>query len=390
MTLLHNPRRRAAGLPLLSAAEELGPDAAREVLSMLSRCPIYEPTPLWRLDALARELGLGGVAFKDESFRLGLNSFKALGGVYAAAEIVAAHAARTLGRKVDPAELTGPQVRETARALTFVCASDGNHGRAVAAGARLFGARCVVFLHEGVSQARARSIAALGADVRRTPGTYDHSVEAARETALSEGWILVPDTAEDGAAAIPRLIMRGYTVLIQEALDQLGHAPSHIFVQAGVGGLAAAVAGYCASRFGDAGPRIVVVEPERANCLLRSCQAGQPVEIPQGEPTLYAMLECLRPSQPAWMVLDAYADDFMDVPDSAAAPAMRRLARPLAKDPKIVSGESGASGLAALFTACADPDARRALGLSGASKVLLIGTEGATDPAVYRRLVGRI
>ena len=390
MTLVHNPRRRAAGQPLLPAAEELGPGAAREVLSLLSQCPIYAPTPLWRLDALAGELGLGGVAFKDESFRLGLNSFKALGGVYAAAEIAAAHAAKTLGRKIDPAEQSGPEVRCAARELTLVGARDGNHGRAVAAGARWFGARCVVFLHEGVSQARCDWIAALDAEVRRTAGTYDHSVEAARQTALREGWILVPDTAEDAAAAIPRLIMRGYTVLIQEALDQLGRAPSHIFVQAGVGGLAAAVAGYCASRFGDAGPRIIVVEPERANCLLQSCQAGEPIEIPQGPPTLYAMLECLRPSQPAWMVLDPYADDFMDVPDSAAAPAMRRLARPLAPDPEIVSGESGASGLAALLTACADPDARRALGLSGVSTVLLIGTEGATDPAVYRRLVGEL
>ena len=387
MTLLRNPRRRGSGLPPAPGLEDLDRQAADVVLRLLALCPAYAPTPLWRLDALAGDLGLGGVAFKDESFRLGLNSFKALGGVYAVAEIVSAHAAEALGRPVEPSDLTSGAVRAIAADMTFVCASDGNHGRAVAAGARLFGARCVVFLHQGVSQARCDWISALGAEVRRTPGTYDHSVEAARQAALAEGWLLTPDTSDDPEAEIPRLIMRGYTVLIQEALDQLGRAPTHVFVQAGVGGLAAAVAGYCVNRYGDAGPRIVVVEPEGANCLLQSARAGHAIEIAQGPETLYAMLECLRPSEPAWRVLDAYADDFMDVSDAMAAPAMRRLAFPIGSDPRIVSGESGATGLAALLTACAAPDLRAALALSRDSVVLLLGTEGATDPERYRQLI---
>ncbi|MEI9994397.1 MAG: diaminopropionate ammonia-lyase [Rhizomicrobium sp.] len=378
-----------ASNPMPPAVAALGMAAAREVLGLLACCPVYKPTPLWHLDALAAELGLGGVFFKDESYRLGLNSFKALGGVYAIAEILRGRAERETGRTISPRDLLSDDVRGIASEMTFACASDGNHGRSVAAGARLFGARCVVFLHEGVSAARRDWIAQLGADIRIVPGTYDHSVEEARRESLHRGWTLVPDTAEQSDAEIPHLIMRGYTVLIDEAIAQLPRPPTHVFVQAGVGGLAAAVTAYCGNRFGHDAPRIVVVEPERANCLLESCRSGGLLEIPQTEPTIYAMLECLRPSQPAWDILDTGCDDFLDVPDALAVPAMRRLAFPTAPDPAIVSGESGATGLAGLLAVCAREVWFDALGLSRAATVLLIGTEGATDPEQYERLVGK-
>ncbi|HYE52453.1 MAG TPA: diaminopropionate ammonia-lyase [Azospirillaceae bacterium] len=376
------------GRPLEPAdAAFLSGDAALAVERQIGLCPRHRPTPLLALDVLAASLGLGGIAVKDEGQRLGLGSFKALGGTFALIRLVLEAAGRALGREVAPEELQAPAVRSVAADQVFCCATDGNHGRSVAAGARLVGARAVVFVHEGVSAERADAIARLGATVVRVPGTYDDSVAEAARRSAAEGWCLVSDTSWPGYERIPGLIMQGYTLVVREALQALAMPPTHVFVQAGVGGLAAAVAGHLALVCGTARPTVVVVEPDRAACLLESARHGQPTPVAPGRPTVMAMLECYEPSLSAWRILSRSADAFMTCTDADAIAALRRLARPLGTDPAIVAGESGAAGLAGLLRAAGDPGIRAALGLDGASRVLLINTEGATDPGRYASLL---
>jgi len=389
MEMIRNTRRR--DLTELPANEFVGVDAPHRVRLFLNLCPKYQSTPLYQCDGLARLLGVHQIFVKDESQRLGLQSFKALGGIYAIFELLSRAAARRLGRPVEPSQLLSPQILSIGREMTFVCASDGNHGRSVAAGARLVGAQCVVYLHSGVSEQRARWIATLGASVVRFDGTYDESVVAAQEAARRKGWTLVADTGITADDEVPGLIMRGYTVIADEMIEQFADRrtfPTHFFVQAGVGGLAAATLGHFAARLGRNAPISVVVEPESSRCLLESCRNGEVTEVPHTAPTIYAMLECNRPSPLAWQILDPTADFFVSIDDSLAVPAMRALANPIAGDPTVVAGESGIASFAALNWACLNAAARSTLSLGSNSVVAVINTEGATDPLRYRELVG--
>jgi diaminopropionate ammonia-lyase len=340
------------------------------------------------MPALAAELGVGALFVKDEGPRLGLGSFKALGGAYAVTRLVLEEASRRLGRDVGAAELQSADVRAVASRMTFACATDGNHGRSVAQGAALVGARSVIFVHSGVSEARVAAIARYGAEMVRVDGTYDDSVAEAARVCVERGWIALSDTSWPGYERIPALVMQGYTVLVREALAAMPQPPTHAFVQAGVGGLAAAVAGHLAAVFGRDRPTFVVVEPDRAACIFESARAGRAVRIAPGPPTIMAMLECYEPSLVAWRLLARVADAFMTVDESDAVAVMNRLARPARGDPAVVAGESGGVGLAGLIRAAADPRARSMLGLDGDSRVLVVNTEGATDPARYRELVG--
>jgi diaminopropionate ammonia-lyase len=362
-------------------AETLGMKAAEEAERYLSFRDDHSPTPLHTLRSLAAGLGVGAIHIKDEGFRLGLGSFKALGGSYAVIRLVLEEASRQLGREVDIAELYSGEVRSIAGRMTVACATDGNHGRSVAQGAHLVGAKAVIFVHSGVSEERVAAIARFGADMIRVKGTYDDSVAEAARAAAAQGWIVVSDTAWPGYERIPGLVMQGYTAMVRETLRQLPGPPTHVFVQAGVGGVAAAVAGHLALVFGDQRPTFIVVEPARAACLFKTAQAGHLVKIEHGEPTVMAMLECYEPSLVAWRVLSRVADE-----DAVAV--MNRLARPARNDPAIVAGESGGAGLAGLIRAAADPGIRASLDLDGASRVFVINTEGATDPERYTELVG--
>jgi diaminopropionate ammonia-lyase len=345
--------------PILSlAAEEV---ARREISSW----PGYAPTPLRDLQSIARELGLAAVAFKEEQHRFGLRSFKALGGAYAVKKLAAAPG--------------GPPA-------AVCCATDGNHGRSVAWGAREAGLRCVIYIHEGVSEGRAQAIRGFGAEVRRVGGNYDDSVRIAAADAAREGWTVVSDTSWEGYQDIPRDVMQGYGVMVGEAIAQGGgeaSPPTHVFVQGGVGGIAAATVAHLWERFGAARPRVVVVEPDKADCLTRSAEAGRVVHLSGDLDTIMAGLSCGEPSPLAWAVLDPGADAFMAIGDAAIAPAMRALAAL-----GVVGGESGVAGLAGLRIAATDRAMRGALGLDASSRVLLFGTEGATDPALYEELVG--
>lgn len=369
-------------------AATLGADAAAAALEVVSLRPEYRPTPLHALPSLARELGVAAVHVKDEGHRLRLGSFKALGGAYAVIRIVQEEAGRVLGRTVEAADLQSPDVRAVAAGLTFCCATDGNHGRSVAQGAQLVGAKAVIFVHARVTDDRVAAIARFGAEMVRVDGTYDDSVEEAARVADRRGWTLVSDTSWPGYERVPGLVMQGYTVLVHEALAAMPEPPTHVFVQAGVGGIAAAAAAHMALVLGDRRPVFTVVEPERAACIFACARDGGMAKIAHGEPTVMAMLECYEPSLVAWRVLSRVADAFMTVTDDAAVAVMNRLARPAAGDPAIVAGESGGAGLAGLIAAAGDPAARAAIGLDAAARVLVVNTEGATDAGRYRELVG--
>lgn len=377
------------GKPLTAEdAETLGIAASAKVETYLSGRQGHAWTPLWALQDLAAELGVGSIHVKDEAYRLGLSSFKALGGAYAVARLVLEEASRRLGRVVDVSELQAPAVRAIASTMIFACATDGNHGRSVAQGAQLLGARSKIVIHAGVSDERAAAIARFGADVIRVSGNYDDSVARASQLAEAEGWTIVSDTSWPGYERIPGLVMQGYTALVREALLQLPAPPTHVFVQAGVGGIAAAVFAHLSIELGDRRPTFVVVDPSKSACLFESAKAGRAVKIAHGEPTVMAMLECYEPSLVAWRILSRVADGFMTVEDEDAIAVMNRLARGTGRDRPIVAGESGGVGLAGLIKALEDGGAARQLGLDGGSRVLVINTEGATDPARYAELVG--
>jgi diaminopropionate ammonia-lyase len=381
------PTYRAALLP--EDAAYLDARAASEVEDMLRLCPAHRPTPLVSLDELARSLGVQRIYVKDESTRLGLGSFKALGGVFAVGRVVLEQARNVLGRTLEPAELLSDAVRGVARSLTICCATDGNHGRSVAAGARMLGARAVIFVHEFVSAQRVAAIAAHGAEVRQVAGNYDDCVALAFRESATNGWTVVSDTSAPGYEDIPRIVMQGYTAMVREVCRSLQQPPSHVFVQAGVGGLAAAVAGHLSLVYGVQRPSVIAVEPERAACLYASHQAGRRVAVAPREPTIMAMLECYEPSLVAWRVLSRVIDAFMLVAEEDAVASMRQLATPVGADLPLVSGESGAAGLAGLLKAVQLRRGAELLGLDRSSRVLLFSTEGATDPASYQQHVGR-
>lgn len=378
-SLFPNPRVGTPGLTVLPAV------GFRRAKAEIASWPGYQPTPLRDLPGLAAGAHLATLRLKDESSRFGLGSFKALGGAYAVATLLLNQLARAgVAPAATTADLAAGTYRASTQAITVTCATDGNHGRAVAWGAQRFGTRCVIFVHEMVSQNRIDAIARYGAEVRRVPGTYDDAVREATRQAEANGWFVVSDTAWPGYTEVPRDIMQGYRLMADEAADQwTGPPPTHVFIQGGVGGVAAAVSVQARARFAPA-PALVVVEPDRAACLLASAELGERTAIPGDLDTVMAGLACGEPSLLAWQELERAACAFMAIPDEAALETMRLLA-----GEGIVAGESGVAGLAGLLLAAADPAGRASLGLDTGSSVLVFSTEGATDSAAYDTIVGK-
>ncbi|WP_222946946.1 diaminopropionate ammonia-lyase [Streptomyces sp. TRM49041] len=338
--------------------ELVGLDHAASARAYFHRHPSYRPTPLRSLPALAGTAGVASIRLKDESARMGLSSFKALGGMYAVARLVRAEAQERHGPHATEEEL-----RAVAARTPFICASAGNHGLSVTTAVRQLGGTVVVFLSEGVPEQFARGLRSLGAEVQRSGRDYEQSMAAAREATERHGWRLVSDSSWEGYTVVPLNVMRGYTVLFEEIEDR----PTHIFVQAGVGGLAGAAAAYARDRWGER-PRIVVVEPQAAPCLLVSAREGRPVRV-EGGPTVLGRLDCREPSLLAWQLLSRLADAFVTVTDEEAEAAARLLA---AEGVRVSAcGAGGAAGLLAL-----EPAVRTALGLGADARVLVIGTEG--------------
>ncbi len=388
MTLLLNsdPQYR---LPLDEAdRQSLGDSAAAEAQQFLLERHDYSTTPLHELQSLAQRMGVSTVFVKDESTRLGLGSFKALGGSYAVTRVVLEEASRRFGRSFGPGDLRNPAVRGVAQTMTVACATDGNHGRSVAQGAQLIGANAVIFVHAGVSDERVLAISRLGARIIRVDGTYDDSVAEASRVSTENGWIVVSDTSWPGYERIPALVMQGYTAMVGEIMNQIPSPPTHLFIQAGVGGIAAALAARLALLMQDRRPFVTVVEPDRAPCVLQAARSGKAVKIEAGESTVMAMLECYEASMVAWRILSRVGDAFMTVDEDEAIGAMKLFANQAGRDMPIVAGESGAVGLAGLMRVANNEEMRRAIGLGPNSRVLLVNTEGATDPDRYAKLTG--
>ena len=373
----------------------MSPDAVNSALKFHRSFPEYSVTPLRSLKNFAAEINIGGLYVKDESFRFGLNAFKVLGGSYAIGKFVAKQLGRDI-EEVDYPFLTSDAFKRDFSPCTFFTATDGNHGRGVAWAANRLGQKAVVLMPAGTVKSRFENIRKLGADVTIEPFNYDDCVrKAALLSAQIPSSVVVQDTTWEGYEEIPLHIMQGYGTLIAEALDQMaaqGVAPTHVFVQAGVGSLAAAVQGYLVNRFPENTPKVIVMECRAADCFYRSAMAGDgdAVAVSGALDSIMAGLCCGEASPVAWDILKNHATAFISCEDTVSAGGMRRLSSPVGDDARIISGESGAVGMGLVDLICRDPvyiPLRQALNLDSTAQVLLISTEGDTDPARYRSIV---
>lgn len=343
-----------------------------QVRSFHRSLPGYAPTPLQNLRGLASALGIGGLLVKDESQRFGLKAFKVLGASWAL------HRLRE--------ERSGP--------FTVATATDGNHGRAVAWAARRLALPAVIFIPAYSAKARVENIRREGARVELVQGHYDDAVRRCAEASAANDWQVVADVGYEGYLEIPHWISEGYSTLFAEIEEQREDAglpaPDVVLIQAGVGGLLHAAVDHFRSRDGQ--PILVSVEPDEADALYRSIDSpdGQPVTSPGSQRSIMAGLNCGAVSLAAWPSNRLGVELFITIQDRYAEAAMLRLARPQGGDPVIEAGESGAAGLAGLLALLESPElseAKRFLALGPHSDVLVINTEGATDPEGYRRVV---
>lgn len=347
----------------------------------------YTPTPLEHLKGLAGNINVGELFYKNEGPRFGLRSFKALGGSYAAQCVLQREISKTIGLDVSLADIRTAKYAAECGDITLISATDGNHGRALAWGCKRFGTPCRIYIHAEVSEGRAQAMRDLGATVIRIEGDYDTSVMLAKKEAHDNGWHVVSDTSWPGYSQPPRDVMSGYSVMTQEICSELDYAPTHVFLQGGVGGLAAGVVAGFRQYWGDASPRVIIVEPDLAACLLESAKTGKVTNVAIAEETLMAGLSCGEPSELAWEILVEEASDYLSIPEELVAPTMRLLANPTNGDKPIEAGESAIAGLAALIVARQDTELSQKLELDGQSRVLLIGSEGVTDEAIFKTIM---
>lgn len=347
-------------------------DEWRLVAHFFDARPEIAPTPLVALPALAQRLGVGRLLAKDEGARGDLRAFKLLGARFAIEQLLA------------DGTVTPGQV--------LVCASEGNHGRGVAHTARRIGCQARIYLSESVAEARAEAIAGDGATIVRVAGSYDDAVRVAASDAARHGWMVISDTSWDGYERIPKLIMLGYTRLMDEVARALptGTRPDVVFVPGGVGGLLAAVAVWSQQCWGES-TRVVAVEPTAAACLQASARAGQPTRVPGPLPTIMGPLRCGEVSPLAFTAAFPLVAGYIAIDDEWTMRAMRQLAAPGGEDPAVAAGASGAAALGGLLAALEDPaaaDLRHRLALGRNSTVLLLVSEGVTDPPLWRQVVG--
>jgi len=357
--------------------------------------PGYTMSPLRALPNLAQMFGVGGIWVKDESVRLELNSFKVLGGSFAMYRFIQDKLG--LGdEQMNYEYLASAEVKQKLGNITFASATDGNHGRGIAWAAQKLGFECVIYVHSETSARRIDAIRSYGARVEVIAGNYDDAVRQIVVDAEKYGWEIISDTSWEGYTRVPGWIMQGYTTMTAEIQEQLSGQglikPTHIFVQAGVGALAAAVIGYYHSLFGQDAPKCIVVEPENAACLYHTARVddGDVHSIEGNLDTIMAGLACGEPSQIAWNALKDTADAFVSVPDYIAARGMRMYATPLVGDPFIVSGESGAVTLGAFVSILKEngvDELRDFLDINEDSQILFLNTEGNTDPLQFRRII---
>lgn len=389
--LVANPQARRTPYPV-ELRQVMNMETARESRRWLARWAELssEPTPLYDLPGVADQLGIARLSVKDESVRSPLGSFKALG-----APIALLRQIMRLHPDLDAGDVLAGRYADSLEGYTVISATDGNHGRSLAAAARDAGCRCVIVLHAEVSQEREDAIAAYGAHIVRIAGDYDDSVEEAARLAAENGWQVISDTSYAGYEDIPRDVMQGYGIISEEIADRASANGSgydgytHVFLQGGVGGLPAGVIAYLWELHGEQRPRFVVVEPEQADCLLQSALQGRAARASgTSVDSVMAGLACGETSPLAWRFLEHSVDHFMTLEDKGVAPAMRLLAQGSDRDIPIVAGESGVAGLVALCALRDKPALAAQVGLDARSRVLIVNTEGATAPDLYRSLVG--
>jgi diaminopropionate ammonia-lyase len=374
----------------------LAPQEAEKARAFHRSFAEYAPTPLVSLPRLAEYLGIRALFIKDESPRFGLNAFKVLGASYAIGQYLAERLGRDIG-ELSADELRSEAVRKQLGEITFTTATDGNHGRAVAWTARQLGCKAVIYMPRGSDPVRLENIRAHGAEATITDLNYDDAGRLSEKMAREHGWVIIQDTAWPGYEDVPTWIMQGYTTLAVEAVEQMREmgtaAPSHVFLQAGVGSFAGGVLGFLAASL-DTLPTVTIVEPDKADCIYKSALAGdgRPHTVTGDLDTLMAGLACGEPNTISWPILRDYAAAYVSCPDYLAATGMRVLATPLKGDPVVISGESGAvtTGLLHLLMEAETGKAaalREELGLDKEATVLLVSTEGNTSPRAFRDAV---
>ena len=358
-------------------------DVAKKLRSIYSGMPEYFRTPLVSLEKLSETLGVGKIWVKDESYRFCLNSFKSLGGIYAIYRTLEEMA----GRSISISEIFSSSFKENVGELTFSAATDGNHGLGVAWASMKLGQKAVIYLPKGTVPQRIEAIRKTGAKAVVIDGNYDDAVEKMARDGENEGWQVISDTAWEGYQDIPRWIMQGYTVLFDEAMEEINEngfdMPTHIILQAGVGSFSASGVGYFNSIYGKKRPISIIVEPDNAACFYESIQIndGKPHRARGDLSTIMAGLSCGVPNPIAWDIHLDYSDVFVSCKDELSALSMRVLGNPLKGDKRIVSGESGAIGLGVLM------HIKKDLEIGKDSEILLISTEGDTDPKGYLDVV---
>jgi diaminopropionate ammonia-lyase len=346
----------------------------------------YTKTPLHLLSKIASEIGVKNIYYKDESSRFDLGSFKALGGTYGVLKFIHHALQLELGKGVSIQDIHQGKYSKQVLKYTVTTATDGNHGRSVAFGAKLFGCKCQIYIHSEVSAGRQKAMEDLGANVVRISGNYDESLQICIDDAKKNNWHVISDTSYEGYTKYPRYIMAGYNVMAEEISDQIKDRPlpTNIFLQGGVGSFPAAICGYFWEKFPDNNIKFVVVESEHAPCLIRSAQNNQMTLVNIKQETMMAGLSCGEPSLLGWEILRLGADDFITINDSSIPRLMRLLAK---NSLEIEAGESSVAGLAGLMESMKDRNISEAMGLNEESIVLLFGTEGATDPEIYSAIV---
>ena len=335
-----------------------------EAIEAISSWDNYAPTPLIKLNKLNEELKFKNIYYKDEDKRFDLRSFKALGGAFAVYKIAS--------KKKD---------------ITVSTATAGNHGRSVAWGAQRLGVKCKIFISEFVSESRAEAMRNLDAEVIRVKGNYDNSLKECIKQSNKNNWEIVQDVSWEGYKEVPKLIMAGYTIMVKEIINEIDkNSITHVFLQAGVGGMAAAIiAGF--AKLSKTIPQFIIIEPENADCVFQSIKNNKPTTVDIKKETVMGGMSCGDVSSIAWEILKNSANYCLTIPDEAISTAVALLAEKRLSDKKIIGGECAVPGVIALIGSFNNKEYLDKLELNEQSNVLLFGCEGLTDNAMYQKLL---
>ena len=333
---------------------------------VISNWENYSSTPLENLNKLSSELGLKKIFYKDESQRFNLKSFKALGGAYAVEKM--AHNKKN---------------------ITVSTATAGNHGRSVAWGAKRLGLNCKIFISEFVSESRAQAMRGFGAEVFRVKGNYDNSLKECIKQSKKNGWEIIQDVAWEEYELVPKLTMAGYAVMMKEISDQINKCKiSHIFLQAGVGGMAAAMIAGCA-RYLEHVPKIIIVEPESADCVLKAVEKNKIVTLDIKKESLMGGMSCGEVSTIPWKIINNNCNFCISIPDDKISDTIKLLATSSLSEKKIIGGECATPGIISLIASCNNIKLKEKLNLGKNSQVLLLGCEGDVDEELYQKLLNK-